>query len=76
MYKAQDNREKPKALKVDNDTKTVTGLLVGVETLFNTILIALQSEQIDILRDTLAPIINIKLKILRARQYVNKGKEI
>ena len=26
--------------------------------------------------DTIVPIINIKLKLPRARQYVNKGKEI
>ena len=40
-------------------------------------LIALQSKQMGVPKeDTIAPIINIKLKPLRARQYISKGKEI
>ena len=67
-YKALDNREKPKALKADKDTKTVIRLLVGAEALFNMILIALWSKWMDVLEeDTIAPIINIKLELLKAR---------
>ena len=87
----QDNRKKPKVLEADNNTKIITGLLVGAETPFNIILIALQSEWMDILKEnTIAPITNkglkllrarkyiknIKLKLLKARQYINKEKEI
>ena len=39
--------------------------------------IASQSKWINILReDIIAPIINIKLELLRVRKYENKGKEI
>ena len=73
----QNNREKSIALKADKDKNIVTKLTIGTVTLDNIMLITLQSKQIDKPReDATAPIINIKLKPLRARQYVNKGKEI
>ena len=41
ITQAQDNREKPKALEADNNIEIVTKLLIGTETLVNTISIAL-----------------------------------
>ena len=77
IQKVQDNREKPVVLKVDKDMETVTELIIGIVTLDNIMSIALQSKQIvEPREDTIVPVITIKLKPLRARQYVSKGKEI
>ena len=75
--KAQNNREKPIASEVDKDKDTVTELIIGIATPDNTMSITLQSEQmVEPREDAIAPVITIKLKLLRARQYIKKGKEI
>ena len=68
MQQAQNNREKSKVLEVDNNINIVTKLAMGIVTLDNTMSITLQSKQIDKPRgDTIAPVINIKFKLLKAR---------
>ena len=77
MQQAQNNREKSKVLEVDNNIDIVIKLAIGTVTLNNIILIALQNKWIDKPReDATASIINTKLELPRARQYINKGKRI